>query len=102
MIFLKKRYIRKIKEIAEKFDSVKMDCTYEFSEESVKYRDKEKNVEFSWSVFTNYSIYKNYLILKLNNSLIESYIFEKKETDINDYNKLLEIVKSKLEYEEIK
>ena len=101
-IFSRKKYIRKINDIAEKFDSVKMDCTYEFSEESVKYWDKEKKVEFNWSVFTNYSTYKNYLILILNSSLIESYIFEKKETDIDEYDKILEIAKSKLEYKEIK
>ena len=100
-IFSKRRYTRKIKEIAEKYDSIKMDCTYEFSDKSIKYWDKEKYLEFNWSVFTNYSIYKNYLILILNNSLIESYIFEKKETDIDEYNRILEIVKSKLEYKEI-
>ena len=101
-IFSKQRYSRKIKELAEKYDSVKMDCTYEFSDESIKYWDKEKNLEFNWSVFTNYSIYKNYLILFVNNSLIESYIFEKRETDIDEYNRILEIVKLKLEYKEIK
>jgi len=102
MIFSKQRYNRKIKETAEEFNSIKMDCTYEFSDESVKYWDKEKKVELNWSVFTNYSIYKNYLILVISNSLISSYIFEKKETDIDEYNKILEIVKSKLEYKEIK
>ena len=101
-IVSKRSYIRKIKEIAEKFDSVKMDCSYEFSDESVKYRDKEKKVEFNWSVFTNYSTYKDYLFLIINNSIIQSYIFEKKETNINEYNNILEIAKSKLEYKEIK
>lgn len=101
-IFSKQRYTRKIKEIAERFDSLKMDCTYEFSDESIKYWDKEKNLEFKWSVFTNYSIYKEYLILTINNSLIEAYIFEKKESDIDEYNKIFEITKSKLEYKKLK
>ncbi len=98
----KQKYTHKIKDVAEKYDSVKMDCTYEFSDESVKYTDKEKKVEFNWSVFTNYSTYKNYLILILDNSLINSFLFEKKETGIDGYDKILEIVKSKLEYKEIK
>ena len=106
MIFLrisaKRTYIRKIKEIAEKFDSMKMICTYEFSDESVKYWDNEKKIELNWSVFTNYSIYKNYLILIVDNSPISSYFFEKKETDIDEYNRILEIAKLKLEYKEIK
>jgi hypothetical protein len=102
IIFSKKYYSRKINEIAEKYDAIKMDCTYEFSDESVKYWDKEKKIEFNWSVFTNYSIYKNYLILIINNLFIESYVFEKRETTIDEYNKILEIAKSKLEYKEIK
>ena len=101
-IFSKQKYTRKIKELAEKYDSVKMDCTYEFSDKSIKYWDKEKSLEFNWSVFANYSIYKNYLLIFIENALTESYIFEKKETDIDEYNKILEIVKSKLEYKEIK
>ncbi len=101
IIFSKQKYTRKVKEIAEKFDSVKMNYTYEFSDESVKYWDKEKKLEFNWSVFTNYSIYKNYLILILNNSLIDSYIFKKEETGTDEYNRILEAVKSKLEYKKI-
>jgi hypothetical protein len=101
-IFSKQRYSHKIKEIAERFDSLKMDCIYEFSNESIKYWDKEKNLEFNWSVFTYYSIYKGYLVLALDNSLIESYLFEKKESQSDEYEKVLEYVKSKLEYKEIK
>lgn len=101
-IFSKRRYSSKVKQIAEKFDSLKMDCSYEFSDESVKYWDNEKTVEFKWTVFAYYLTYKNYLILIINNSLVESYVFEKKELDFFDYNKIFEIAKSKLEYKEIK
>ncbi len=101
-LFSKRRFSKKTEEIAEKFDKMEMDCTYEFSDETIKYWDNEKTLEFNWAVFTNYSIYKNYLVLILNNSLIESFIFEKTESDIDDYNKILEITKSKLEYKEIK
>lgn len=101
-ILSKRQYSRKVEEVANKFDTVKMDCSYEFSDESIKYWDSEKTLDFKWTVFTNYSIYKNYLILILNNSLIESYVFEKKEPDLDEYDKILEIAKSKLEFKEIK
>ena len=101
-VLSKRRYSRKVEEVANKFDSIQMGCTYEFSDESIKYWDNEKTLDFKWTVFTNYSTYKNYLILILNNSLIESYVFEKKETDLDEYNKILEITKSKLEFKEIK
>ena len=100
-IFSKQNYTRKIKDLANKYDSIKMDCSYEFSEESIKYQDKEKKIELNWSVFTNYTIYKDCLVLFLDN-LAEFYVFEKKEIDAENYNKILEIVKSKLEYKKIK
>jgi hypothetical protein len=100
--YSKRTFKRKITDIAERFDTIKMDCTYEFSDESIKYWDKEKNLEFNWSVFTYYSIYKGYLILILNNSLVESYLFEKKELKIEEYEKVFEFVKTKLDYKEIK
>ena len=101
-IFSKRRFSKKTEEVAEKFDKLKMDCTYEFSDDAIKYWDSEKTLEFKWTVFTNYSFYKNYLILILNNSLIESYIFEKTESDIDEYNWILEFTKSKLEFKKIK
>lgn len=98
----KRNYKSKIETLADDFEKRQMDCTYEFSEESIKYWDKEKRLEFNWSVFTSYSIYKDYLVLTLRNSLIESYIFEKKESDIEDYNRILEFAQSKLEFKKIK
>ncbi len=101
-IVSKLRYRHKVNVIAGKFESVKMDSSYEFTNESIKYEDKEKKLEFNWSVFTSYSIYKGYLVLVLNNSLIESYLFEKQELQSDEYEKILELVKSKLDCKEIK
>ena len=93
---------KKTKLIAEKFNEIKMDCVYELSEDSIKYWDKEKHLDFKWSVFTHYSIYKDYIVMILNNSLINYYLFDKNETDIDKYNQILELVKTKLNYKEIK
>jgi len=102
MVFSKRQFSVKINEIANQYDKVKMDCIYEFTDDSVKYWDKEKHLDFKWCVFSSYSIYKDFLIITLNNSLIHSYIFEKKESDIDNYTKILELVKTKLEFKEIK
>lgn len=93
---------KKAKIIADKYDSIKMDCVYELDNDSVKYWDKEKHVDFKWSVFTHYTIYKDYLVLIINDSLINSYLFDRKESDMDNYNKILELVKTKLKYMEIK
>jgi hypothetical protein len=101
-IFSKRRFKKKIEEIAERFESLKMDCTYVFSDESIKYWDKEKTIDFKWSLFTYYSFYKEHLVIALNNSLIDSYLFKKEGANIEEFEKILEFVKMKLEYKEIK
>lgn len=100
--FAKKKYYKSIDDISEKFELEKMDCIYEFSEDSIKYSDKEKKLEFKWSVLTNYSIYKDYIVLFVNNSIVDSFIFEKNQDHISDYQKILELTKEKLEYKSVK
>ena len=109
MIFLssirrsaKKKYHRNIIAISEKFETERMDCIYEFSEDLLKYSDKEKKLELKWSVLTNYSIYKDYIVLFVNNSIVDSFIFEKDPNHISDYEKILDLVKKKLEYKPVK
>ncbi len=100
--FSRKKYIGKITEIAEKFELEQMDCVYQFSEDSIKYSDKEKTLEFKWSVLSHYSIYKEFLVLFVNNSIVDSFIFEKKPDHLSDYDKILELTKKKLEYKSVK
>ena len=102
LLLSKSSLSRKIKITAQRYDEIKMDCTYEFSDDSVKYWDKEKHFDFKWTVFTDYSVYKNYLIIKLNTALTNPFIFEKTDSDFTDYNRILELVKTKIEYKEIK
>jgi len=102
LISAKKSYSRQIKIIAEKLNEQKMDCTYELSDDSLKYWDKEKHFDFKWTVFAHYSIYKNYLLIGLGHPAFNPFIFEEKDSENNDYNRILDLVKTKLEYKEIK
>lgn len=101
-ISTKSKYVNDVKEVAEKFDLLKMDCSYEFSDEYIKYTDKEKVLELKWSVFTNYSLYKNHLVIILNNSLTNTFIFKKEHLTIDEYEKIFDFVKSKLKLKEIR
>ena len=97
----KKTYKNKILEIADRFESEKMDCIYEFSEEEIRYKDKEKELNFKWSVFTDYTIYKDCIILFLEKNVVDSYIFDKTESDTEDYNRILEFAKAKLKFRKL-
>jgi len=51
---------------------------------------------------TDYTIYKGYIVLFVNNSMIGGYLFGNNGSEIDKYDKILELVKTKLEYKEIK
>jgi hypothetical protein len=93
---------KKVKLVADKFDKLKSNFIFELSNDSVKYWDFEKHFDFKWSVFTHYSIYKGYIVLFVNNSMVGGYLFNKKGSEIDKYDKILELVKTKLEYKDIK
>jgi hypothetical protein len=102
MMLAKHIYMKKIKSIAEKYNEIKMDCTYELTDESLKYWDKEKHIEYKWTVFSHYSLYKQYLILGINNSSSAAFIYEKKDSDGDIYDKIVDFIKTKVAYKEIR
>jgi len=102
MIYSWKKTSKKIKLSAEKYEEINMNCVYELSEDSVKYWDQEKHLSFKWSIFSHYMFYKDYVVLVLNDSLINSYLFDKKSSGIENYDKILNLAKSKLPYKEFK
>ncbi|MBK3518480.1 hypothetical protein [Carboxylicivirga marina] len=102
MFFSKKQYKSKVNKLAERYEKLKMDASYEISPDYFKYQDSEKTVDFKWNTFSGYSFYKNLLIVKLHNaSLANSFIFEKDESNIEDYHRVLDLVKAKLDYIEM-
>jgi len=101
MIVSKRKYKNDINELAEKYDKIKMDCVYEFSDESIKYWDKEKHIELKWEVFTSYSIYKKYILININDSFISSYIFNENGLDTEEFARIYEFVESKLKLKAI-
>lgn len=93
---------RKLERISSIYEEKKIDAIYEFSDLEVKYFDKEKRFEFKWEAFSYYLLYKNYMILSVDNSPISAFVFERKVDDYSDFDKILELVKQKLTLKEIK
>lgn len=101
MLYSWTSFNKKVKLTADKYDESKSNFVFELSDDSVKYWDFEKHFMFKWSVFINYTIFKDYIVLFVNNSMAGGYLFEKKDSEIDSYNKILELVKTKLEYRDI-
>lgn len=97
-------YKKRITQYCEKEIFTNTNCSYELSESKFICQDAEKRIEYEWSVFINYSVYKNHLLLWMDHSPLSTMIFiEDKEGLTQDkYNLLLELIKSKLPYKDLK
>ena len=100
----KDNYKKKITQLCEREILNSNDCSFEISESKFIYQDAEKRYEFKWSVFVNYSVYKNHLLLWIDGSPLTTFIFkeDKEGLTLEKYNQLLELIKSKLPYKELK
>ena len=89
----KSRYLQSMDKLSRQYAAANFVCTYEFSDDSVKYRDNEKHIDYKWSVFSSYSIYGDYLVMM--NGEVVNYLFEK---DTKEYQEILQLVAGKLNY----
>ncbi|MDB5228029.1 MAG: hypothetical protein JWN78_2222 [Bacteroidota bacterium] len=102
IIKTRKKYHNEILQLANKYQEINMDCCYEISNDSIKYTDKEKVMDFKWSVFKFFALHQEYLIIALNHNLASAYFFSKKDLDDTTFNRLIEIVKTKLQEDKIR
>lgn len=93
----KRKYTLQVETLADKFELEKMDCIFEFNSDKMCYEDKEKRFELSWTLFSHYFFFKDYLIVVINNSIVDTFIFKKNDDNDEDYDKILEFIKAKLE-----
>jgi|WetSurMetagenome_2_1015567.scaffolds.fasta_scaffold735922_1 hypothetical protein len=95
-IFQRLTFYRKIKTAAAKFEEIKLDNEIEFSDDYFKYSDKEKILEFKWEAFSSFSLYKNFLFLSSEFSIINAFIFEKQVDDQGDFDKIYNLISQKV------
>lgn len=98
----KRNFRKAIHKVADHYERINLTHAFEFSEETVKYTDTEKSLEFHWTVFSSYSIYKNYLILAADDTFFPVFMFENNSADKETYERILEIIEEKVEFKKIK
>ncbi|MEA5082489.1 MAG: hypothetical protein VB024_12860 [Dysgonamonadaceae bacterium] len=87
--------------IADRYEKEKMDCIYEFSDNFLKYWDKEKHLEYTWSIFGCHTTYKNYLLLLHRDNLKRPlHIFENNDLNNDKFEQIKAFIESKLEYKD--
>ena len=95
----KRNYIKRVTAISDRLDQENFEFTYAFNNQSLNYFDKEKTMNFNWSMFANYVEYKGYIILYLTDFEILQYIFEIRNDQESE--KIMQFIKSKMNKLEI-
>lgn len=99
---LKRLFGQRIEELVTKHNSYETDVTFVFSEDSVKYSDDEMKLEFKWTFFKFYGIYKGYLIIGVDDNFFKLLLFNKDNLEYCEFERILGFAKAKLEFREIK
>lgn len=94
----KRKFTAQVDALADKFELEQMDCTFEFNDDKMSYKDKEKRFELNWSLFSHYFFFKDYLIVVINNAIIDTFIFKKFDDDDDDIDKVIEFIKDKVKH----
>lgn len=92
----KQKFKKELNKMAEDFEGKKMDCDYEFTENEIKYSDSEKKIEYLWHLINGYKIYKDHLLLFVNDSVINTYIFGLYDIEEEKRNELLKLIEEKV------
>lgn len=99
--FSRRRHNRIMNEVADEYEKVNSDFTFEIFEEAFRFSDFQKKLEFKWSAFSHYTIYKGYIILVPKHSFSGAFLFDTNdESEADKCEQTLKIIKDKLEYVE--
>jgi hypothetical protein len=83
---------------AEKYEAMQTKIRYELDDDSLRYWDDEKHFAFKWSVFTEYSFYRNYLVLWRSKSADHILLFDIEEPTLGKgtAQKMIALVKERI------
>ena len=87
-------YTKKLHELAEKHADSEMDFHFEFTEDQLKYWDKDKHLYFAWSMLSKYAIHNHWLIIWVEGT--PYFMIELIKLEQSIYNQLMNVLKSKL------
>lgn len=92
----KSKFISKAKDCINKSKTTDVTIEYIFSDEEISVRDSESYGEFKWSLFSEYQLHQNYLLIYLKNAQISVIEVDIKKITGDQFNSLLTLISSKL------
>jgi len=90
------KFLARTKEIVSKYKNENSGIEIKFNDTIVSWKDFELFSEMSWTVFSQYKIYKNYLILIRDKQSLDSIIINRNEISEVQFTELFVFVKGKM------
>ena len=90
------KYLSRTKQILSRFKNQNEGIEIKITNTSVSYKDFEAYSDMKWTCFTEYKLYKNYLILIINKQSLSSIAINRNEISGSQFTELFEFVKNRL------
>jgi len=92
----KSKFISKAKDCIKKSKTTVVTIEYVFSDKEITVRDSESYGEFKWSLFSEYQLHQDYLLIYLKNAQISVIEVDIKKITADQFDSLLTLLRSKL------
>lgn len=96
IFFNRRRHSRKVEERANKYEKENSDYVIKISKEGVEVKDFQSHFTLKWSVFTNFVLYKDRIILIPTDYVTGGLIIDKDSSGHEKYEQALAILEDKL------
>lgn len=91
----KKRFFSKVEKEVKHFNETNETTTWEFNEDYFKYEEIRYSIRLNWPIFEGFKIIENNLFLKINDRG-DSLVLGSDEVGIDNFNKVISLVKKKI------
>lgn len=92
----KQKFLRETSVYVSKLKKLGSETVIKINEDHVSYRDSERFLEYKWSFFSEYRLYKDHLFLTTNDFMLNAMIIGKDETNPTDFSLLVEFAQKRL------
>lgn len=96
----KTKYFKKSTDAAARHLKGTNAITIHLNDNYVIYKSGQMNTEIQWSLFSNYTILKNYLLLYTDDNMLSCIAIDKNLINPLDFNEVLDFVKRRLPYKD--
>ena len=93
---------KSIKGLVDEANESKLTAHYEFTDDDIKFTNGIRSFEIKWSGIKSYTIVNDNIFIMISKSIEHSLIIGKIEVTEDNYNLLVDLLKSKVEFKEYK